>query len=74
MDSYSTLVEEFFVTKFSPNVLSSLGRTIVFVVWAIMTIVSVYAIVMVDTNFSMHLFIPEGTYTESYYMMDLKYF
>ena len=73
-ENFSTRVEKFFVTQFSPKLLTSLGRKLVFVVWSIMTILSVYAIVYVDTNFSMDLFIPEGTYTEGYYMMDLKYF
>ena len=59
---------------FAERVLSLPGRLTVLIAWSIFFIVAAFGVSQVSTGFSMELFIPEDSYTEKFYQMDMKYF
>ena len=73
-EEYVSFAERFISTKFAPAVLSKRGRKAVLIFWTLLLGISVYAFTQVETDFSMELFIPEGSNTEKYLRLDMEYY
>ena len=72
-EEFTSFVEKQ-IAIITPKVISSNGRKAVLVIWTIATIISIYAALNVRTDFSMELFIPEGSNTEKYIALQNLYY
>jgi hypothetical protein len=64
---YASAVEKFLSTVYAEKILTVPGRVSILGVWAILAAMSIYGACNMNTDFSMEMFIPEGTNTDKFY-------
>ena len=71
---FTSLVEKFFSLTFAPELMTLSGRLVVFTIWVLLGIASIYGCMHMKFDLSLEYFIPAKSSVDKFFDLDLRYF
>ena len=73
-DEYASYIEEIIAEQIAPETMTSQGRIVILLIWALALVCSVSGILKLEMDFSMEYFIPRDSILKDYLDKDIEHF